>query len=89
MNDLQQLRFHYRVAGVATHDGRVLLHRSENDDFWSLPGGRTQHSESAAAALRREMREELGAEVTVVRLLWVVENFFRERGEAQRKYRVF
>ena len=83
MNDLLQSRFCYRVAGVATHGGRVLLHRSENDDFWSLPGGRPQYSESAAAALRREMREELGAEVTVVRLLWVVENFFRERGEAQ------
>ena len=62
---LQQSHLHYRVAGVATHGGRVLLHRSENDDFWSLPGGRPQYSESAAAALRREMREELGAEVTV------------------------
>jgi ADP-ribose pyrophosphatase YjhB (NUDIX family) len=82
MNDLKQLRFHYRVAGVATHEGRVLLHRSEIDDFWSLPGGRARHLEPASTALRREMREELGAEVNVVRLLWVVENFFRERGEA-------
>ena len=82
MIDLQESRFHYRVAGVAIHEGRVLLHRSEIDDFWSLPGGRPRPLESAEAALRREMREELGAEVNVVRLLWVVENFFRERGEA-------
>lgn len=81
MIDLRQSQFHYRVAGVATHEGRVLLHRSEIDDFWSLPGGRTRLFESAQGALRREMREELGEEVMAVRLLWVVENFFRDRGE--------
>jgi ADP-ribose pyrophosphatase YjhB (NUDIX family) len=36
-----------------------LLHRSEIDDFWSLPGGRTRLFESARDALRREMRAEL------------------------------
>jgi ADP-ribose pyrophosphatase YjhB (NUDIX family) len=81
MIDLQESRFHYRVAGVATHKGRVLLHRSEIDDFWSLPGGRARLLEPAAGVLRREMRKELGAEVQVVRLLWVVENFFWERGK--------
>ena len=36
--------------------------------------------ESAGAALRREMREELGVHVTVGRLLWLVENFFTFEG---------
>lgn len=31
--------------------------------------------------LRREMREELGVEVEVVRLLWFVENFFTYAGK--------
>jgi ADP-ribose pyrophosphatase YjhB (NUDIX family) len=62
---LQESRFHYRVAGVVTHARRVLLHRSEIDDFWSLPGGRARLFEAAQDALRREMREELGAEVVV------------------------
>jgi ADP-ribose pyrophosphatase YjhB (NUDIX family) len=66
-----------RVAGVAVHEGRVLLHRSEHDDFWALPGGRIEVGESSTQALRREMLEEVGAEVTVGRLLWVVENFFQ------------
>jgi ADP-ribose pyrophosphatase YjhB (NUDIX family) len=66
-----------RVAGVAVHEGRVLLHRSEHDDFWALPGGRIEVGESSTQALRREMREEVGADVTVGRLLWVVENFFQ------------
>ena len=32
--------------------------------------------EPAAEGLRREMREELGVDVSVGRLLWVAENFF-------------
>ncbi len=65
-----------RVAGVAKHQGRVLLHRSVHDDFWSLPGGRLEVGETSAEALRREMYEEVEVDVTVGRLLWVVENFF-------------
>ena len=70
------LRFVYRVAGVAVHAGRVLLHRAEDDDFWALPGGRGEMLEPSTETLRREMGEETGLAVTVDRLLWVVENFF-------------
>jgi 8-oxo-dGTP pyrophosphatase MutT (NUDIX family) len=83
MLDLGQPHFGHRVAGVCLKDGRVLLHRSEMDDFWSLPGGHIQLFESSGEALRREMREELGIEIRVGRLLWVVESFFRYQGERQ------
>ncbi|MGA7272877.1 MAG: NUDIX domain-containing protein [Acidimicrobiia bacterium] len=73
----EEALFLYRVGGVAVDRGRVLLHRSEFDDFWSIPGGRVGVGETSADALAREMREETGAEVRVGRLLWVVENFFR------------
>ena len=69
-------RFNYRVAGVALHEGAVLLHRAGHETFWTLPGGRCELLERSSDALRREMIEELGAEVEVDRLLWVVENFF-------------
>ena len=69
-------RFSHRVVGVCVDDGHVLLHRAESDDFWSLPGGRVELMEPSAAALRREFREELGVDVAIRRLLWVVENFF-------------
>src|SRR5262245_16615293 len=68
--------FHYRVAGVAVHENSVLLHRYEGEDFWTFPGGRAEFGETAEQTLKREMREEIGAEVEVVRLLWFVENFF-------------
>lgn len=73
-------RFTCRVVGVAIEEGRVLLHRALRDDFWALPGGRAEVLESSAGTLRREMQEELGIDVEVVRLLWLAENFFEYEG---------
>lgn len=78
--DRERVRFHYRVAGVCIHEGYVLLHRAERDEYWALPGGRCEFGESSDETLRREMREELNVTVTVGRLLWVVENFFTLTG---------
>jgi ADP-ribose pyrophosphatase YjhB (NUDIX family) len=69
-------RFVYRVSGVALTGDRVLLHQAARDVYWSLPGGRCEIGEPSRETLGREMREELGVEVEVGRLLWVVENFF-------------
>jgi len=69
-------RFNFRVAGVAIHNNQVLLHQAEGDSFWSLPGGRVEFGEAVEQTLQREMREELDVDVEVVRLLWLVENFF-------------
>lgn len=68
--------FGVRVSGLAVRDGYVLLHRSELDDFWSPAGGGCELLETSEQALRREMREEMGLDVRVERLLWVVEHFF-------------
>ena len=74
--DKAQGRFNYRVAGVAIHNGRVLLDRNTRNNYWVLPGGHPDMMESMAVALRREMFEEIGANVEIIRLLWVIENFF-------------
>jgi len=74
--DEGNLRFVYRVVGVAIDNNRVLAEQVEGQDFWFLPGGRGELREPAAETLKREMREELNAEIRVDRLLWVVENFF-------------
>jgi ADP-ribose pyrophosphatase YjhB (NUDIX family) len=71
----------YRVAGVCIQDGHVLLHRDDKDDFWVMPGGRPRLFESSLDALVREMKEEITTHVEVLRLLWVVENFFEYVGE--------
>ena len=74
-------RFNYRVAGVAIDDGHVLIHRAESETFWTLPGGRVEMGEASEDSLRREMREEIGVDVVVERLLWIVENFFDYAGK--------
>ena len=63
--------------GVAINDDKVLLHQAEGDDFWVLPGGRAEFGEPAEQTLKREIREELDIDVEILRLLWIVENFFR------------
>lgn len=74
--DVGNKRFNLRVAGVAADKNRVLLHRAERDNFWSFPGGRPELLELLTNALKREMQEEMGVQVKVERLLWIVENFF-------------
>ncbi|MDA8346404.1 MAG: NUDIX hydrolase [Thermaerobacter sp.] len=74
--------FNYRIVGVLIRGGDVLVHRTPEEDFWSLPGGRCEFGEASASTLVREFIEELGAEVRVGRLLWVVENFFDKLGPA-------
>lgn len=73
-------KFLYRVAGVAVIDGRVLVQQFEDETFWLMPGGRVEMGEPAEEALLREMREELGCEVTAGRLLWVIDNHFTHKG---------
>jgi len=57
------------AAAVIIHpDGRVLLAQRPPgrayEGYWEFPGGKLEPGESAAHALARELREELGIEVT-------------------------
>lgn len=74
-------RFNYRIVGVAVHENSVLLQQAGGDDFWIFPGGRAELGETAEHTLKREMREEIGVQVEVARLLWFVENFFSYEGK--------
>lgn len=82
--DVGEMRFNYRVAGIALRDNQVLLNRLEDQKFWFLPGGRVEMGEPSIVALRREILEELQEEVQVGQLLWINENFFG--GDKRKKY---
>jgi 8-oxo-dGTP diphosphatase len=54
------------VAGILERNGRVLICRRRADQphplKWEFPGGKVEAGETARAALRRELLEELGIE---------------------------
>ena len=52
----------YRIAAraIITQDGKVLLVREKDDDWWSFPGGGIDYGETVQEALVREVSEELG-----------------------------
>jgi ADP-ribose pyrophosphatase YjhB (NUDIX family) len=54
---------------------------TKDEIFYRPPGGRIEFGEPSVVALRREMREELGTEISNPRLLGVMENLFTFDGE--------
>ncbi|MGM0972036.1 MAG: NUDIX hydrolase [Bacillota bacterium] len=76
------MKIRIRTSGVAINDRQVLLH--DMDHFWVLPGGGVESVESSIDALKREFKEELGIEVNIKRLIWVIENFFEYNGQKEK-----
>ena len=58
------------VGAVIEREGKILITRrpegSHLAGLWEFPGGKPHPGESLEEALRREIREELGAEITVL-----------------------
>ena len=64
------------VAAVIRKDGRVFATQRGYGDWkgwWEFPGGKIELSETPEEALRREIREELQADVSVDEFLCTVE----------------
>jgi ADP-ribose pyrophosphatase YjhB (NUDIX family) len=63
-------------GAAIVRDGRLLLVkrlRPPEPDAWSLPGGKVDFGEPLASAIPREIREEIGVEIALERLLLVAE----------------
>jgi 8-oxo-dGTP pyrophosphatase MutT (NUDIX family) len=73
---MEKAVFNYRVAAVMIVDNHVLIHKQAKDEHWALPGGRVELQEDSKTSVVREVKEELGIDVKVDRLLWFTENFF-------------
>lgn len=57
------------VGLVHVEAGRLLVVRSRNKKAFYLPGGKIEAGESLEDAVRREVREELGIEISAPELL--------------------
>jgi 8-oxo-dGTP diphosphatase len=65
-------------------DGRILLvRRLSNPEAgcWGLPGGKVDLYETVAAAVVREIREELGIEIEAGQLLCLVDQIDKSKAE--------
>ncbi len=74
------------AAGILVRDGRVLLSRrpagAHLAGLWEFPGGKVEPGESPEAALVRELREELGLEISRFRPFRFAYHAYPEKNRA-------
>lgn len=66
-------------AAVIKREGKVLIARRASGPragLWEFPGGKKEENESLESCLAREIREELGLEITVKRPFMTVEHTY-------------
>ena len=69
--DFNKLRRTAACAIIFDNEGRLLLHQRRDNGRWALPGGAVEIGETADQAVVREVREETGYAVEMVRLVGV------------------
>lgn len=82
-NDISFLRdghvFRLRAAAVILHENQVLMMGNNTVPYLYSVGGAVQLGETTEEAVRREVLEETGLQLTVDRLLAVHQNFFVDK----------
>ena len=64
------------VAAIIHHDGAYFATQrgyGEFEGMWEFPGGKIEPGESQETALKREIQEELGVDITIGELLCTTE----------------
>lgn len=81
-----ELMSHIRAKSVCVfcHQGKVLLAEcfdpAKDERYLSPVGGGVDFGEKSADAAKREVKEELGADIHQLKLLGVIENLFTYNG---------
>ena len=73
-------KFNYRVCAMIISDNRILAMHDERSPYFYLPGGRVAMGETAEQAVIREMQEELGTTLKIIRPVWLTLPIWRSGG---------
>ena len=77
--DSEEGKFKFRVCGILKVNDKYLTVKIQDNDFYCLPGGHVELGEDTDSAILREMQEELGYEVKIVKLVSIIQNFFKTK----------
>ena len=78
---MQYGNFHYIVRGIIKDNNHLLLCKQKDGDYTFLLGGHIDLGEGAKFALAREIKEEIGADVTVGQFRGAIENAWDDNCE--------
>ena len=74
--DIEEYRLNIRTAGAIIHNNKILVHRDINKNYCCLPGGRIEIGETSEQTIKREIQEELGKDIEILKYMATIENFF-------------
>lgn len=83
-NDLSTMignvKLNIRVGVILEYNKKILIEKNKEFDYCVLPGGRIHTLESTEEALIREVKEELGIDISEknLKLFSIIENFFEK-----------
>lgn len=72
----ESLTFRLAAYGIIVHEDKILLVNTKSTGNWFFPGGAIELGERVEAALKREIKEETGIEITIKKFFKFHENFF-------------
>ena len=76
------MNFHYCTRAIIEQDEKVLIICVNDEGFYHLPGGHVEIGETSENALLREIKEEVGFEIVIKKIVAVNEEFYNNKDSA-------
>ena len=71
----KKIRFHITVKGICVYNGKTLIMKrvrpsTDGLGYWELTGGGLEYGETPHQALKRELREETGLKIKIIKPIY-------------------